>query len=71
MTLVEFDQFCEDICPHCKAGKPLRQREDTKEFVHDFASGPNEPKTGRPFLMGHALCYATFFRDKYKDQLSG
>lgn len=71
MTSDEFDRFCKDICPHCKQGRTLRQRDDTYEFVHDFASGPVDPRIGRPTGMGHAFCLATHFRIKHKDSLSG
>lgn len=51
-------EFCKDACPHCKADAPLRKREDTGEFVHDWP--------GR-----HAFCLAHYFRVKYESVLNG
>ena len=59
----EFESTCRDVCPHCNAGIPTRQREDTREYVHDRAVG----KSG----FAHSVCMTTHFRNKYKDQLSG
>lgn len=71
MTSDEFAQMCRDICPHCNAGIAVRQRPDTSEFVHDFVSGPVDPKIGRPTGMGHSICMATHWRNKNQDQVVG
>ncbi len=39
MTDEERDQVARDNCPYCRAGRPVRQRADTGEFVHDIANG--------------------------------
>jgi hypothetical protein len=68
MTTSEFDAKCRELCPHCKAGAVLRQREDTREWVHDFATGDGGPLGRR--MMGHSICHAHDFRIQNKDQLS-
>jgi hypothetical protein len=60
----EFEQLCKDQCPRCAAGDPLRYREDSGEFVHDFSFGMFEPKIGRPVGMGHGICLAHDLRIK-------
>lgn len=62
MTPDNFEDFCRDICPHCKDDAAVRQREDTKEWVHD--TSVEIPGTlGK--RMGHAFCLASNFRNKY------
>jgi hypothetical protein len=62
MTKDEFESTIRDICPHCKAGIKVRQRDDTKEFVHDIFRGT---------AISHGICLATHFRAKWKDNLDG
>lgn len=62
MTRGEFEETCRDICPQCKAGIAIRQREDTKEMVHDSYRGN---------AISHSFCLASNFRNKYKDSLGG
>ena len=62
MTPTEFDAECKNLCPHCAAGEPVRQRDDTKEWVHDFSFGAVDPNTGRKSGIGHSLCAAHEFR---------
>ena len=58
MTKDELEAKCKELCPHCKAGEPVRQREDTREFVHDFSFGaPEGTPLGRR-QMGHGICGA-------------
>ncbi len=58
MTQQEFADFVRSICPHCAKGAVARQREDSKEWVHDFAP------TGANFQrQGHTICMATHFRN--------
>lgn len=57
MTPTEFEQTIKDICPHCKAGVAVRQREDTLEFVHDLFRGT---------AVSHGICLATHFRNKHQ-----
>ena len=62
MTPDEFAQTCRDICPRCNLGSVARQREDTREWIHeasDIAKG----------TMTHVICFATHFRNKFKDQV--
>lgn len=61
MTDLTRDQLlviCKDVCPHCKADAPLRKREDTLEWVHDW---PNK----------HAFCLAHHLRTKHESVLNG
>lgn len=60
MTPSEFESTIKDICPHCKIGVTVRQREDTKEWVHDIFRGT---------AVSHGICLATHFRNKWKDSL--
>lgn len=62
MTRDEFEQTVKDICPHCKIGVTARQREDTKEFVHDIFRGT---------AVSHGICLATHYRNKWQGQLDG
>lgn len=62
MTTDEFSQMCRGICPRCNAGSAARQREDTKEWIHDasdIAKG----------TMTHMICFATHWRNKNMDQV--
>ena len=68
VTPENFAQFCKDICPQCAADAPLRQRADTSEWVHDTAV--DLPGTiGK--RIGHSLCLASNFRNKYKGVVNG
>jgi len=60
MTREEFDQIVKDVCPHCRIGVETRQREDTREWVHDLFKGT---------AVSHGFCLATHFRNKHKDSL--
>ena len=62
MTAEEFDKICFDVCPSCKNGVKLRQRDDTKEWVHDVYRGNT---------VSHSFCLASNFRNKHKDSLDG
>jgi len=62
MTREEFESTIKDICPHCRNGTAVRQRADTKEWVHDFFRGT---------AISHGICLATHFRNIWKDKLSG
>ena len=62
MTPENFEQFCKDICPHCAEGAPLRQRDDTREWVHDTTI---TLPAGIGKRMGHAFCLASNFRNKH------
>lgn len=64
MTSEQFAQMCRDICPRCNAGSVARQREDTKEFVHDASDIAKGTLT-------HMICFATHYRNKYKDSVVG
>lgn len=62
MTPENFEDFCKDICPHCKAGVVTRVRQDTGEVVHD-GSIEIAGMLGR--RQSHAFCLASNFRKKY------
>lgn len=64
VPVAEFDPACLKVCPQCRKafqmsqdnrkGHVLRQRKDTKEFVHDFRHGSS---------FTHAYCDATPLRN--------
>lgn len=68
MSDEEFRSYCKDICPHCKADAPIRQREDTREFVHDIIT---ELPIARGKSHVHIFCIASHFRNKWQGQLGG
>lgn len=39
MTPEEFAEAVNAICPHCRRGYKVQQRDDTKEWVHSHTSG--------------------------------
>lgn len=61
MTRTEFDEIVKQTCPHCAAGVVVRQRTDTKEWIHDFATivGPLSKR------HGHTLCLASYLRNSW------
>jgi len=67
----EFEARCKELCPHCAAGSVVRQRTDTGEHVHDFASGTTDPNIGFKRSFGHGICHAHQFRTDNKDLASG
>ena len=54
MTQAEFDAECRKLCAHCAANEKVRWRDNTREFVHDFAFGNVDPKMGR--RAGMVMC---------------
>ena len=58
----EIEDKIKELCPHCKAGEPVRRRSDTGEWVHDFSFGAVDPKTGQKTGRGHCICSAHSFR---------
>jgi len=40
LTDAEFERSCMSQCQYCRNGKPLRQRDDTKEWIHDLGKKP-------------------------------
>ena len=62
MTRDEFNAKCKDLCLHCAAGAVVRQRTDTREWVHDFASGDLADKPFGRRQIGHGICQAHQFR---------
>jgi hypothetical protein len=61
VTRDEFEVKCKEICPHCRDGIALRQREDTLEWTHDGAIAI--PGTlGR--RQSHVICSADKFREE-------
>ncbi len=68
MTADEFDAKCKDLCQYCRDGMAMRQREDTKEWVHEGAVAIPGTLGKR---MSHTVCLASDFRNEWKDKLSG
>lgn len=54
--------ICKEVCPNCAAELPLRQRADTREWVHDNVRGSG---------VSHAFCLAHHLRTKHQDILNG
>lgn len=48
------------LCPHCFAGIAVRQRIDSREFVHDSFAGP------RGVQKGHTICQANGLRQDFE-----
>ena len=40
LTDAEFENACRSICVHCRNGASLRQRIDTREYIHDIGKKP-------------------------------
>lgn len=70
MPLADFERLCQTQCERCAAGDPLRQREDTHEYVHDWAFGLVDPRLGRRPGMGHSICQAHALRLERSDRLA-
>ena len=68
MTKEEFKQACGSICTHCKYGIAVRQREDTKEWVHDGAIAIAGTLGRR---HSHSICLANDYRNENKGNISG
>jgi hypothetical protein len=59
LTADEFAVACNETCPVCKAGRPVRFRSDTNEWTHDYnVSGG----------FSHSFCLATGLRKFYASQ---
>ena len=58
LTDDEFEKQCQDKCAYCKAGATLRYRNDSNEFVHDYAKGGS---------FSHSICHAHDFRKAKAD----
>lgn len=54
MTRAEYDEAILKICPNCRKGLVARQRQDTKEWTHDYGTGPS---------FSHTLCLASGLRN--------
>lgn len=50
-----FEATCRAVCPNCAAGKAVRFRPETREWVHDLSAGRG--------LFSHTLCMATHLRN--------
>ena len=62
LSLGDFETLCKTVCARCATGDPIRVRNDTGEYVHDWAFGPFDPRLGRAAGMGHGLCSANQLR---------
>lgn len=59
LTPEVFEEICQTVCPHCQRNSPVRQRNDTKEWVHD-----NKKQVGHMVVsVDHVLCWANGFRN--------
>jgi hypothetical protein len=68
MTAVEFDEKCKALCQHCHDSMAIRQRDDTKEWIHEGAIAIPGTLGKR---MSHTVCLASDFRNEHKDHLVG
>ncbi len=68
MTADEFEVKCKELCQYCHDGMAIRQRDDTKEFVHEGAVAIPGTLGKR---MSHTLCMASNFRNENKDHIVG
>jgi hypothetical protein len=55
VALADFNEIVLLCCPHCRDEQPLRQRPDSKEWVHDW-------KTPTGSTM-HTICWASRLRN--------
>ena len=58
----EFEKLASDNCPACKAGNAVRFRDDSKEFVHDYAKGSS---------FSHQLCLSNGMRNARRVPANG
>ena len=65
MSTDQFQAQCQQACPRCAAGDPVRLRADTGEWVHDWSFGGTDPKTGRLLGNGHGICLANDLRKQH------
>jgi hypothetical protein len=56
ITQADLQEIIKHTCPHCNAGIAVRQREDTKEWVHDRSV----KSTGQ---FTHTICLANWLRN--------
>ena len=68
---MSFEQSCRELCPRCAAGDPARWRIDTLEWVHDWAFGGVDAKTGKLVGRGHGICMANEFRKDWEGKVDG
>lgn len=62
MTQQEFDTKCRLECERCRAGRPVRYRAATGEFVHAFTERG---------AFTHVLCAANQTRQEFKAEHAG
>ncbi len=68
MTADEFDAKCKELCQYCRDGMAMRQREDTREYVHEGVVAIPGTLGKR---MSHTVCLASDFRNDNKDHVVG
>ena len=68
MTTDEFEVNCKEACQYCHDGMAIRQREDTREWVHEGAVAIPGTLGKR---MSHTVCLASDFRNEHKDHIIG
>jgi hypothetical protein len=67
----ELEAKCKELCPHCKAGEPVRRRLDTFEWVHDFSFGAPEVTPFGRRQQGHSICDAHELRTQNGQSRAG
>lgn len=60
----EIEELAVATCPHCKAGIPVRRRDDTGEWTHDQVA------TSQGVVKGYTICWASGLRTKYANAAS-
>jgi len=68
MTVDDVEAYCKQVCQYCHDGMAIRQREDTKEWVHEGAVAIPGTLGKR---MSHTVCLASDFRNEHKDHIVG
>ncbi len=67
LTKEEFDEICKLVCPQCRMGAALRQRQDTGEWVHDHSVAVGVAQR----YISHGLCWSNGLRNSDKAPIAG
>lgn len=62
LTKDDVEELAKMTCPHCRAGIVVRQRQDTKEYVHDSVAWEHGVRDG------HSICWANGLRKELEKQ---
>lgn len=65
LLLAAFNGYAALWCRHCRAGKPVRRRASTKEFVHDLVTEQYDQFLNRVIrrTVSHTLCESNHIRN--------